>query len=249
MSPSGSSTGDGGRPAAAVVWHDVECGGYTADLPLWLELAAGADGPILDVGAGTGRVALGLARAGHAVHALERDPDLAGALEERARGLAVVCIVGDACAFTTRLRFPLCIVPMQTIHLLEDRPAFLRCAHAALEPGGRLAIALLGDGVEEFEMELDADRASVDGVLYESRPTALRYQPGAIVLERRRRTETGKLVQSADDLVRLAVIDPDDLAADARAVGFVRLESRWVAPTADQVGSEILMLVRPAGPS
>ncbi|HWH10803.1 MAG TPA: class I SAM-dependent methyltransferase [Solirubrobacteraceae bacterium] len=235
--------------AAGVVWHDVECGGYTADLPLWLELAAAADGPILDVGAGTGRVALCLARAGHTVHALERDPELAQALEQRARGLAVVSIVGDACAFQTGLRFALCIVPMQTIHLLDDPPAFLRCAHAALEPGGRLAIALLGDGVEEFEMELEADRARVDGVLYESRPTALRFQSGTIVLERRRRTKAGSRVENASDLVRLAVIDPDQLAADAREVGLARLGSRWVAPTADQVGSEILMLVKPGAPA
>ncbi|HEX3874382.1 MAG TPA: class I SAM-dependent methyltransferase [Solirubrobacteraceae bacterium] len=230
----------------AVVWHDVECGGYTADLPLWLELAAGATGPILDIGAGTGRVTLHLARAGHAVHALERDPELVGALARRAAGLQVVAVTGDACDFTTEIHHDLCVVPMQTVHLLDDRPAFLRCAHAAVAPGGLLAIALLGDGVEEFEMELDADRARVDGVIYESRPTALRFVSGAIVLERRRRTRTGTHVESADDLVRLALIEPNELAAQAEAVGFRRVPSRWVEPTDDQVGSEILMLVRPA---
>src|SRR3954447_7644142 len=34
-----------------VVWHDVECGRYSADLPLWHELAARERGPILEVGA------------------------------------------------------------------------------------------------------------------------------------------------------------------------------------------------------
>ncbi len=43
---------------AAVVWHDIECSAYRADLPLWRELAAEYGDPILDVGAGTGRVAL-----------------------------------------------------------------------------------------------------------------------------------------------------------------------------------------------
>jgi SAM-dependent methyltransferase len=229
----------------AVIWHDVECGGYTADLPLWLELAGGVAGPILDIGAGTGRVAIRHARAGHEVHALERDPELAGALEHRAAGLPVICIVGDACDFSTRLRFSLCIVPMQTVHLLDDRPAFLRCARAALAPGGLLAIALLGEGVEEFEMELGPDRARVDGVTYESCPTALRLQSGAIVLERRRRTKTASHVESADDLVRLALIEPAELAAEAEAVGLHRVQSRWVAPTADQVGSEIVMFVKP----
>ena len=56
--------------ASEVVWHELECGSYRADLPLWRELAdqmASSEGSarVLDVGAGTGRVALELARAGH----------------------------------------------------------------------------------------------------------------------------------------------------------------------------------------
>ena len=47
---------------APSIWHDLECGGYDVDLPLWRELARRArPGPVLDVGAGTGRVALDLA--------------------------------------------------------------------------------------------------------------------------------------------------------------------------------------------
>ena len=53
----------------AVIWHDVENGGYEADLPLWRAPGrADADGPVLDLGAGTGRVALDLAAAGHERH-------------------------------------------------------------------------------------------------------------------------------------------------------------------------------------
>ncbi len=37
----------------AVVWHDVECGAYAADLPLWVELAAEHGGPVLDLSACT----------------------------------------------------------------------------------------------------------------------------------------------------------------------------------------------------
>jgi len=68
--------------APAVIWHDVECGGYAEDLELWRELAAAADGPVLDVGAGTGRVALDLGGRGFEVVALDLDADLLGALRE-----------------------------------------------------------------------------------------------------------------------------------------------------------------------
>ena len=66
--------------SSAVVWHDVECGAYRADLPVWLELAAEHGAPILEVGAGTGRVALELARADYQVTALDHDSDLLGEL-------------------------------------------------------------------------------------------------------------------------------------------------------------------------
>ena len=71
---------------AAVIWHDVECGSYAEDLPLWRSLAAEYGDPVLDVGAGTGRVTLDLARAGYRVTALDRDPDLLAALGDRALG-------------------------------------------------------------------------------------------------------------------------------------------------------------------
>ena len=62
--------------ASAVHWHDLECGGYDADLPLWRELARSVAGDVLDVGCGSGRVALDLARRGHAETGLDRDPAL-----------------------------------------------------------------------------------------------------------------------------------------------------------------------------
>src|SRR5689334_15619452 len=110
---------------STVVWHDVECGSYVEDLPLWRSLAAEYGDPVLDVGAGTGRVTLDLARAGYRVTALDRDPELLAALERRlgenSRKARVVpqTVVADARDFDLgESRFPLVIVPMQTIQLL-----------------------------------------------------------------------------------------------------------------------------------
>ena len=98
-SPSAARPGSTGDER--VVWHDVECGGYTADLPLWRELADAEAGPVLDVGAGAGRVALDLARAGHDVTALDLDPELLAELRARAgrEGLAVRTEQADAAGF------------------------------------------------------------------------------------------------------------------------------------------------------
>ena len=59
-----------------VVWHDVECGGYDADLAALARARRATPAGVLDVGAGTGRVALHLAQAGHDVTALDLDPEL-----------------------------------------------------------------------------------------------------------------------------------------------------------------------------
>jgi SAM-dependent methyltransferase len=232
-----------------VIWHDLECGSYTADLPYWQALAGRHPGAVLDVGAGTGRVALPLARAGHRVVALERDAELAAELAHRAASaddgapaLPIEVRCADACDFVLERRVSLAIVPMQTIHLLSDRAAFLRCARRALAPEGVLAVALLGDGVEPFELELGPDAVQLGAVRYESAPTALRRRDGAVLLERRRSRIANGASRSAIDVTRLVECDRETLAAEASAAGFELLESHRIAPTSDHAGSEIVCL-------
>src|SRR5205085_9457771 len=93
-------------------------GGYDADLPLWRELAASAGGAVLEIGAGTGRVTLDLARRKHPVTALDCDGELLAALANRAADLPVDTVTADAREFVLGGRYGVCLVPMQTIQLL-----------------------------------------------------------------------------------------------------------------------------------
>lgn len=229
--------------AEAVIWHDLECGAYAADLPFWSNLARDVPGAVLDIGAGTGRVALALAREGRSVIALERDAALAAELRRRAGGLALEVIVADACDFQLAAAVALAIVPMQTIHLLDDRAAFLRCARRALAPGAILAVALLGEGVEPFELELDADAVELGGVRYESAPTALRRDRGTVVIERRRsRIAPSGGSRTHEDVVRLHELDRATLVREAAAHGLLECGVHRVAPTSEHAGSEIVSL-------
>jgi SAM-dependent methyltransferase len=199
-----------------VLWHDLECGTYAEDLPLWRELAAEADGPVLDVGAGTGRVALDLARAGHEVVALDRDATLLDALRERAGDLPLAVVVGDARTFELDRRFGLVLAPMQTVQLLqgvEGRAAFLRHAAAHLRPGGLLACAL-ADAMEGFDAAHTEppvpDLLERDGWVYASQPVAVRPDADGTTIERIRQTVApdGRRT-AAGDAVRLDRLDGD----------------------------------------
>ncbi|MGZ5335892.1 MAG: hypothetical protein ACXWZ6_10650, partial [Solirubrobacterales bacterium] len=74
-------------PAApeAAIWQDVEFGAYVADLALWEELAARSEGPVIELGSGSGRVALRLASEDRTVLAIEKDEELAAELGRRAQ--------------------------------------------------------------------------------------------------------------------------------------------------------------------
>jgi len=226
-----------------VIWHDLECGSYSADLPLWRELAARAQATaVLEIGAGTGRVALDLARHGHRVIALERDGELAAELRDRARGLAVEVLEADACAFELPEAVALCVVPMQAVQLLDDRPAFFRCARQALHPGGVLALAILPSELGAFEVELEPDVLERDGVRYASSPTALRKTPTAVVLERARRISGARELPPTRDVIELAHVTSASLVDEAAPAGFTELGTRSIAPTDAHAGSDVVLL-------
>ena len=232
------------------IWHDLECGGYTEDLAFWRALAERTGGPVLDVGAGTGRTALELARAGHSVVAIDLHDELLEPLRERAQGLDVTTVVADARAFGLGSgEFRLCIVPMQTIQLLggsQARAEFLECAALHLAPGGVLAVAI-ADDLELFEVPDGApgplpDLCEIDGVVYSSRPVAVRADGDGFVLERVRETVTATGDHSVErDVIRLDRVDPDTLEREGQAAGLRPASRMEIGPTEEYVGSTVVM--------
>ena len=234
-----------------VLWHELECGRYAEDLPLWRELAAEEGGPVLDLGAGSGRVALDLAGAGHQVVALDVDAILLGALSAHAAaaGLAVETAEADARDFALGRRFPLVLAPMQTIQLLggpDGRAGLLRSAAAHLVPGGLLACAL-ADAMEGFDAQHteppSPDVLERDGWVYASHPVAVRPEAGGTTIERIRQTVSPDGTRTAEgDVVRLDRLDGDTLEAEGVAAGFAAVGRRFVEMTDEHVGSEVVLL-------
>ena len=234
--------------ASTVIWHDVECGGYREDVGLWRELADAADGPVLDVGAGTGRIALDLAARGIEVVALDSDPALLAALTARAEaaGLTVETVCADARAFDLgERRFGLVAVPMQTLQLLggsDGRAGFLRSAVAHLRPGGAVAAAL-ADALESFDGASDGlpdpDVATVDGLTYTSLPLAVVDEGDHAAIHRLRQVAGGG---EEHDVIRLARVSAAEVAQEGEAAGLTAGAARRIPATETYVGSTVVVL-------
>ncbi|HEX8715060.1 MAG TPA: class I SAM-dependent methyltransferase [Solirubrobacteraceae bacterium] len=248
------------RTPAVVVWHDLECGDYRVDLPIWLALAARLGGPILDVGAGTGRVTLTVAQAGHAVTAVDRDSALLDALRERAAGLPVETVCADARSLTLGRRdYALCVMPMQTIQLLEGadgRVAFLRHAREHVRDGGLVACAILAE-LEPFDCSDGrigpaAERTRVDGLEYVSRAIRVAESRRMVTIERERRilrpsasgeqTDSGTELARERDVIELDRLSVARLERDARAAGLHAEPALEIAATDEHVGSTVVVL-------
>lgn len=246
--------------ADPVVWSDVECGSYAADLPLWERLAAECGDPILELGCGSGRVALHLGRLGHRVIGLDIEPALARSVSERAasEGLAVEGAVGDARALDLGRRFRLVLAPMQMAQLLagtRELAAMLRGVAAHLIVGGTAAFALLDPGAavpEEHEGQ-DAnplpDVRERNGWAFSSLPLPVRRRGGTTEVRRLRQavSPAGELSE-AMDVIRLSPLAPERLEAEARGAGLEPAGRCQIPPTEIHVGSVAVLLRAPVPP-
>ena len=168
---------------APIVWHDLECGSYRADLPLWrvlADLAAPRGRPceVLDLGCGTGRVSLDLASHGHRVTGLDLHSGFADELRRRAaaQNVAAGAVVGDARAFDLGRRFDLVLAALQFVQLLrgsEERIAALERVRAHLRDRGMFAAALLdlsGESTNDDYVPPLPDMRESHGWIWSSQP-------------------------------------------------------------------------------
>lgn len=117
------------------------------DLPFWLSLAARQGGPVLELGCGTGRVLLPLARAGYAAFGLDSDARMLACLQAQASAdpsCRARFFQADMAAFHLARQFPLILLPCNTLSTLpaETRSAALMSVRRHLSPQGVFAASL-----------------------------------------------------------------------------------------------------------
>src|SRR5829696_1681858 len=130
--------------------YDLE---YTHDydLPFWLSLAAREAGPLIEWGAGTGRIAVPLSTAGHEVTAVELSVPMVE--QGKPKTESVEWIVGDMRDVDTGRRYDLAVCAFNSFLCLKSMDqalAFLRNASEHLVPGGLLGIEVSAFSPEEL---------------------------------------------------------------------------------------------------
>jgi SAM-dependent methyltransferase len=127
--------------------YDLEHRDWLEDLELYRNFAQRCNGPVLELGCGSGRVSLALARAGMHVTGVDTSKAMLSLAHAHAAELSLRLRLeqADVRALTWKSMFALVVYPLNGfLHLLtvEDQLAALRCAHRALLPGGYLIVDL-----------------------------------------------------------------------------------------------------------
>lgn len=140
--------------AADAEFYDAIHGGFREDTGLWLSFAGRTDRPVLEVGCGTGRIALELARAGHQVTGIDPSPAMLAIARRKAEddAIDVELIVGRVLELALEPeRYGLVLLPLDVFLYCatgEEQVGTLRALGGSLVFNGLLAIDLPGPALQ-----------------------------------------------------------------------------------------------------
>ena len=203
-------------------WHNMPADEAVKTLR---ELAGG--GRALELGVGTGRVAIPLAAAGVEVHGIDASPSMVGRMRAKPGGERVSVTVGDFADVDADGEFSLVFVVFNTFFMLPTQDEQLRCfrnAAARLAPGGVFVLEVFFPDLTRYEAGQVVRTISVadDEVILE-----VSQHDGA----RQHVTSQRVVLGGAGGGVRLFPIQiryawPTELDLMARLAG-LRLRERW----------------------
>ena len=216
--------------------YDLDLLEDPGDLDLYLALAARTGGPILEIAAGSGRVAVPLAEAGYEVTAVDISPAMLARAEKAASeagsGARLERIVADLIGLDLPggARFRLAILALNSILLLDTREAqaaALQTMARHLLPGGVAVVdAWLpsADELAKYDGRIGLEYARIDpesGLLVTKTSTAQHEQAtGHVILTAiYEEGEQGGSVRRWVREDRLRLLNADELRAMAESAG------------------------------
>jgi SAM-dependent methyltransferase len=181
--------------AALARLYDLDLVDEPGDLDLYLALVARTGGPVLELGVGSGRIALALAEAGYEVTGVDLDAAMLERLQRRLADapaairarveivqadLVELHLPGDA-------RFRLCVLALNSILALGSREAqraALETMSRHLADGGLAVVDVWLPAADELaryddRLELEYVRPDPDSGLLVTKTTSALYEPAA----------------------------------------------------------------------
>lgn len=196
----------------------------TDDTVAFLAELAGT-GPVLELGIGTGRVALPLANRGLVVHGIDASPSMVDKLRQKAGGGAIPVTMGNFAQVAVEGRFSLVFVAFNTFFALLSQEDQVRCftnVASHLLPTGAFVIEAFVPDLSRFDrgQRLDAVRVDPDEVIID----ASRLELGTQSIR-------AQHIHLRDGIVTLYPVQlryawPSELDLMARLAG-MRLRERW----------------------
>ena len=188
---------------------------------LLAELAG--DGPVLELGIGTGRIALPLHRRGVPVHGIDLSPAMVERLRAKPGGGEIGVTIGDFAAVRAPGSFRLAYLVFNTITNLTTQEAQLACFQnvaAQLEPSGRFVIEVFVPDLRR----LPPGETIRPGAIGPGRFSFDEYDVAEqSLISHHHVVHDGRLLSSS---VPFRYVWPSELDLMARAAGMVR-EARW----------------------
>lgn len=128
---------------SSALLYDAHHQRHLEDLPFWIKLAQQTEGPILELGCGTGRILLPLLDRGLQVIGLDRDAQMLAQLQQNssARSVPPSVIQADMTQFHFSGSFQLILLPCNTLSTLDERQRanLFNLVEYHLSPGGVFA--------------------------------------------------------------------------------------------------------------
>jgi SAM-dependent methyltransferase len=199
--------------------YDAWCLSVTEDIPFYVDLAQRSGGPVLEVGVGSGRIAVPTVLAGVEVVGVDASPVMLDLARRRAspHGVGLRLVHADMRDLPDLGTFALVTVPFRALlHLHTDgeRLAVLRALRHRLRPGGAL-------GFDVFH----PDRVDIE----ETHGRWLEREPGiweqALWDAAARRLELSVRAGATEASMSLAWVEPEEWRALLERAGFDEIEA------------------------
>ncbi|MFX1538190.1 MAG: class I SAM-dependent methyltransferase [Promethearchaeota archaeon] len=129
------------------VFYDYQATGLNGDIQFYVEEAQKAGSPVLELGCGTGRILIPIAKADIDIVGLDYSPDMLSIARQKISKLIpetkkrIQLVEGDMRNFSFDQRFKLIMIPYRAfLHMMtpKDQRQALQCVHEHLTDDGRL---------------------------------------------------------------------------------------------------------------